>query len=266
MRTLTIQGVAFPVRLLFVFCLCLSMVAGRALAGAPERERLVPLRGAENFRDLGGYQTASGERAKWGMLYRSAELTYLEEADFERLQQLGIRTVYDFRDNGERENHPTRLTGPWQPTLVSYDYTQDLQVMMGKMREHLDSPEQMKQMIAEHSATFPDEFRGQFAGLFERLVNDPVPLVFHCHEGKDRTGMASALVLTALGVPRETIMQDYLLSNQYRDFAAAQVAAEANRDSDPRMAFYLSIPEATRRCTPRSGICDRRRTARSRFS
>ena len=184
------------------------------VAGAVHR-RVLPLQGGRNFRDLGGYRTADGRTVKWGLLYRSGQMHDLTPADYAYLQGLGIRTVCDFRDTRERAGESTLWPAGRKPKVLSDDYALD---MSGLALPGDPSTWTHEQVVTAMTATYPkllDQFRGQYARMFAELLAGDVPLAFHCTAGKDRTGVAAALLLTALGVPRATIVEDYLLSNQH---------------------------------------------------
>jgi protein-tyrosine phosphatase len=190
-----------------------------AAASAPiavaAHTRVLPLQGGRNFRDLGGYRTADGQTVKWGQLYRSGQMHDLTPADYVTLQKLGIRTVCDFRDTRERTTEPTLWPAGQRPKVLSDDYALD----MSSLRLPGDpSTWTHEQVVTAMTATYPkllDQFNGQYARMFAELLAGDVPLAFHCTAGKDRTGVAAALLLTALGEPRATIIEDYLLSNRH---------------------------------------------------
>lgn len=186
-----------------------------APVAAPAHTRVLPLQGGRNFRDLGGYRTADGRMVKWGLLYRSGQMHDLTLADYSYLQKRGIRTVCDFRDTGERTREPTLWPASQRPKVLSDDYTLDVSAM--KLPGDPASWTR-EQVVTAMTATYPqllDQFNGQYRRMFAELLAGDVPLAFHCTAGKDRTGVAAALLLTALGVPRATIVEDYLLSNQH---------------------------------------------------
>ncbi|WP_454279077.1 tyrosine-protein phosphatase [Sphingomonas sp. Marseille-Q8236] len=181
----------------------------------PAHSRVLPLQGGRNFRDLGGYRTADGRTVKWGLLYRSGQMHDLTRADYAYLQKLGIRTVCDFRDTRERAGEPTLWPAGRKPKVLSDDYTLDVSAMKLPGDPATWTHEQV---VTAMTATYPkllDQFNGQYRRMFAELLAGDVPLAFHCTAGKDRTGVAAALLLTALGVPRATIIDDYLLSNQH---------------------------------------------------
>ena len=186
-----------------------------APVAAPAHVRVLPLQGGRNFRELGGYRTVDGRTVKWGLLYRSGQMHDLTPADYAYLQKLGIRTVCDFRDTRERTVEPSQWPAGRTPRILSDDYALD---MSGLRLPGDPSTWTKSQVVAAMTATYPrllDQFRGQYARMFAELLAGHAPLAFHCTAGKDRTGVAAALLLSALGVPRTTIIEDYLLSNRH---------------------------------------------------
>ena len=185
-----------------------------APVAGPAHMRVLPLQGGRNFRDLGGYRTADGRTVKWGLLYRSGQMHDLTPADYATLQKLGIPTVCDFPDTRERTAEPTLWPAGQKPKVLSDDYALD----MSAMKIGDPSTWTQTQVVTAMTATYPkllDQFNGQYRRMFAELLTGNVPLAFHCTAGKDRTGVAAALLLTALGVPRATIIDDYLLSNEH---------------------------------------------------
>ncbi|NYD88366.1 tyrosine-protein phosphatase [Sphingomonas melonis] len=201
-----------------------------AAAAAAAHERLLPLQGGRNFRDLGGYATEDGRHVRWGMLYRSGSMHDLTPADYAALQRRGIRVVCDLRDTRERSAEPVHWPATGAPQMLSDDYALDT-------RDFLPATP-MKDWTAEAAraamtASYPKmlvQFRGQYRRMFAELLAGHAPLAFNCSAGKDRTGVAAALLLTALGVPRQTVIDDYLLTNRYLD-PAKLFASPAQADS-----------------------------------
>ncbi|WP_230482084.1 tyrosine-protein phosphatase [Sphingomonas sp. Leaf21] len=192
-----------------------ALASTSAPVAVPAHVRVLPLQGGHNFRDLGGYRTTDGRMVKWGLLYRSGQMHDLTPADYAYLQTLGIRTVCDFRDTRERSGQPTDWPAGQAPRILSDDYALDMSAMMlpGDPATWTQG-----QVVTAMTATYPkllDQFRGQYARMFAELLAGHAPLAFHCTAGKDRTGVAAALLLSALGVPRATIVEDYLLSNRH---------------------------------------------------
>jgi protein-tyrosine phosphatase len=176
-------------------------------------ERRVPLEGVPNFRDLGGYETEDGRHVRWGRLFRSGALVDLTAADEAVVEGLGIALVCDLRSDGEVEEEPDPDLGADELRLAVTDESVDVQAITDAvLAGDLDaiSPDLLLEGMPAIATEFPDAWRS----LLERLADGTSgPTVVHCTAGKDRAGWASALVLRALGVPEETVMEDYLLSN-----------------------------------------------------
>ena len=201
-------------------------------------ERALPLEGGQNFRDLGGYPTEDHRHVRWGLLFRSGSLHGLTPADFAYLKTLGLRTEVDFRSTQERAAEPTDWPAGQAPKILADDY--DFSILGRHMTNLKDmSPEELQVKMVEMYPIILDQFNGQYRRLFQQLLAGNAPLAFHCSAGRDRTGVASALVLTALGVPRETVIQDYLLTNRYFQLAQVGPAAQTWGKIPPAMAKVM---------------------------
>lgn len=189
--------------------------------------QLLGLAGVQNARDLGGYPTENGRHVRWGLLFRTASLWAMTPADARYLHRARIRTVVDFRSTSERTVEPSGWPAGHAPRTLSEDY--DLAAIAGGGMVMPSSPMTREQMISRMAELYPamlHSMNGQYRRMFAEMLAHRAPLLFHCSAGRDRTGVAAALILTALGVPRETIIQDYLLSDGYYDIdRAGPVAA-----------------------------------------
>jgi protein-tyrosine phosphatase len=175
-------------------------------------DRVVPLEGTSNFRDLGGYLGQGGRRVRWRRLYRSAHLGGLTGGDQRVLAQLGLARAFDFRGVAERAATPNRLSGVTEHSLaIEPSVVQRMDEMVAAGRK-LTAPLVTDLMKDLYRGLVNDQAH-RFAEMFDHLLQADAPLVFHCTAGKDRTGVAAALVLLALGVSRELVLQDYLLTN-----------------------------------------------------
>lgn len=174
--------------------------------------RVVPLEGGVNFRDLGGYETTDGRRVKWRRIFRCGHLGDLTEGDLAALAHLKVTQVHDFRRRDEQQRTPS------QPlrALVNDDY----EMYIGSMstfwdylrNEKLDA-QSAHQLVVDSYRGCVDEVAPHYRRLFDSLLtNSDNATLFHCSAGKDRTGIAAALILSALGVSREEIIGDYLLT------------------------------------------------------
>lgn len=177
-------------------------------------DRIITLERGHNFRDLGGYRAADGRRVRRGMIFRSGTMADLTDSDAARLTGLGIVCICDLRTTSERAKHPTRWHDPARVEVVARDYDHSAgslgSLAMG------DGAAVRARMISLYR-TLHEEQREAHGALFARLLAGDVPLLFNCAAGKDRTGVAAALILTALGVPRETVVEDYALSDHFAD-------------------------------------------------
>ena len=182
-------------------------------------ERLLPLEGAHNFRDLGGYATEDGRRVRWGMLYRSDDLADLTRDDLRYVSNLDINLVCDFRGAEERASEPSRLPEENTPDVANLDIADDRfdpNAIETMIRERSLDGVDFGEMLVEGNRAFATRFSPQYGSMFERIGEaENLPTLVHCSGGKDRTGFASAIVLRALGVPEETVFDDYLLTNVY---------------------------------------------------
>jgi protein-tyrosine phosphatase len=159
-------------------------------------ERNLPLERGSNFRDAGGYEAADGKHVRWGMIYRSAAAPELSGNDYRYLNELKIKADVDLRSTDERSVSPDLLPTHTGARYLSSDYSLNFS-----------------------EATYHDLLRSlapQFREMFQEMFRNHEVVIVHCTAGQDRTGIAIALVLSALGVPRDVIVQDYLLSMQFR--------------------------------------------------
>ncbi len=173
-------------------------------------KRLVKLEKAYNFRDLGGYSTSLGKTTKWGLIYRSDSLENLSAGDLETLAGLNIKTYIDFRSAKEKEKGLDK----WACTVSS---CVELAIEAGNMISlQAIKDGNARQVMIDVNKSLVRDAQPYYVKFFELLQNaENTPLVFHCTAGKDRAGLAAALYLSALAVPRETIFEDFVLSAKY---------------------------------------------------
>ena len=229
---------------------------GAAVEPAPP-ERHVPLEGEPNFRDLGGYQTEDGKTVKRGVVYRSGKLSKLTDDDVAKVGELGIGTVVNFLAPNEIEHDGAdRVPEGVEQISIPIDPKTGLEGILEDLihaRKTGDFSKIPVDVNPEIHRVLVREARDQYAQLFRTIIqSEERPVVFHCSHGVHRTGTAAAILLSALGVPWETVREDYLLSNecrseqnekrigQLRDLAAAGEGM-APEDVDTRNieAFYL---------------------------
>lgn len=174
--------------------------------------RVIPFERAPNFRDLGGYATAGGRRVAWGRVFRSSHLGSLTTADRDRFATLNVGEIFDLRRANESEAYANRIP----PGIRSHQFDIDVGSTKG-YRERLQAGtatrESTHDMMVDAYRSYVTVFAERFGRLLKLLATaDRHAVVIHCMVGKDRTGIASALLLGALEVHREDILEDYLLS------------------------------------------------------
>ena len=234
--------------------MALALAAGTSLAPAAARplaeagllqhgshaavvaERVLPLEAGSNFRDIGGYPAAGGRHVRWGLIYRSGATPMLTPADQARIAALRLTHMVDLRSDEERVIAPTRIDGvPY--TAVGYRMAD----LMAGFQGSGGAGEGYRRM--------PLLLAPQVRQVFGLLLRGEGPLVYNCSAGQDRTGFMTALILSALGTPYATILEDYHLSTRVRrpefempPITPAQVSANpaaamfARLQNDPQLS------------------------------
>jgi protein-tyrosine phosphatase len=181
----------------------------------------LPLNGLPNFRDFGGHPTVDGRRVRTRVLYRSQAFGGATEQDLEYLAGLGIRLVCDLRSEMERHKAQDRWPTGAAPARLYLDIRNDARAGHSELIDTIRSqpnPAGVHRGMMLIYRGMPAAFAPVLPQLFEQLLDpDHLPMVIHCHAGKDRTGFICALILAALGVDREPILADYLLTAQRID-------------------------------------------------
>lgn len=230
-----------------------------------EPARLVALEAVHNFRDLGGYATADGRRTRWRTLFRADGLYRLTPADVMALEPLGLRTVIDLRSAPELEErgrfpvdvHPVIyhhfpiIDATWAHATEQFEYERDEDFLIYAYQEML-------------TIGAP-----RFALAFDALARPgALPAVFHCAAGKDRTGLLAALLLGALGVSLDDIVDDYALTvagmERFRAWAEREWPEWFERMATLPRAFTAALPEAMRHILDE--LCARHGTIRDYVS
>lgn len=179
--------------------------------------RVVALDGGINFRDVGGYKNSQGRTVKWRKIMRCGHLASLSENDLDTLEQIGINRVHDFRRSEEQQQSPS--------CAVRAEFIADYQILIGDISRFWEflfdgelTAESSHQLVVNSYSSCIESVIPAFSRFMRHMVdNAENASVFHCSAGKDRTGMAAALILSALDVPRETIIEDYMLTLEHYD-------------------------------------------------
>ena len=215
--------------------------ADRSAGAGPIAERFVPLEGTFNTRDIGGYPVADGSAEgqgdgviRSGLYYRSGHLSRLSDADVSKLEDLGISTVVDLREASRIERYPNRpIPGAHGVHLPIYDDMKPLHFTILLNRQAISD------RFREFYLEYLEEWTHRFGPVFRLLADETAyPVLVHCTNGKDRVGVVTALLLELLGVPRETIVADFLLSNAYLD----EVLDAFIEHEEGRLLLTLGVP------------------------
>jgi protein-tyrosine phosphatase len=185
-----------------------------------------------NFRDFGDYPAAGGARVKSSKLFRSAHFNQASQADITRLSALDISLQVDLRYNPERKRQPNLW--PSDTGAISAKSTRVLEYpdhdeAEGELAPHeafvkeiLTTPDEARGYMQSSYLARPDDpgFRQIFSATLKHMAASGEPILIHCAAGKDRTGTLAAIILSALGVSSETIMEDYMLTMRAVDIDA----------------------------------------------
>ncbi|MGM5630388.1 tyrosine-protein phosphatase [Apibacter raozihei] len=202
--------------------------------------RQLPIEGQPNFRDLGGYKTRDGKYVKWGAVFRSGKCNILTSNDLSYLSTIPLKTIIDFRSESERTFEPdrvptsvkTQIQLPIEPGNLSSINISDV-LANGDVASS-------KQFLVDANKILVLNFQNEYKTFFAHLMNqDSKPIMFHCTAGKDRAGLAAALFLSSLGVDRETVIQDYLLTNTLTGVTMESMKAKYGDNATAECMYYL---------------------------
>jgi protein-tyrosine phosphatase len=202
-------------------------------------DRHIPLEGASNFRDFGGYRTEDGKTVAWRRLFRSDKLSELTPNDYARLSDHGIRRVHDLRRESESQFAPTAWPGPNAPEIARSPLFLDEAGPSTFQKIALDANARHDAALSRaimlemytRMATEPGPL-AIYRTIFSELAEGTLPVLYHCSGGKDRTGVTCALILLALGVPREHVIEDFMVS---------QVLYGADKNMKQRISQVVSM-------------------------
>ncbi len=207
--------------------------------------RNVNIPGIQNFRDLGGYRSADTDKSVgWGMIYRSGQIDSIPPCSRRELKNIGIRTIIDLRSEEERHNYPQLRDDAFNIVHIPIP-TGNMDETLQGIREEKIKSDTIYRLVEQMNREVVANYRKEFKALFTVLLNrDAYPAVIHCTSGKGRTGIVSALLLTALGVNEDVIMSDYRLSNDYFNIPkASKYAYELPANSQEAITTIYSAKE-----------------------
>jgi protein-tyrosine phosphatase len=222
-----------------------------------EHARIFLLEGGLNFREMGGYRAANAKRVKFGLLFRSGATDALTASDRAMLESLQIRAVFDLRSNQERLDSPNGLKDYAGIIYLAHDHDR----RGGNLFSLLDSPNllarDLENAMLHMYRQLPYELADIYRALFQTITEGSLPLVFNCAAGKDRTGVAAALLLSAIGVNWDDVLADYQLSQQFvpaitRKFIPSTLGGKLGRLApaliapifDVRPSYLIAMREA----------------------
>ena len=216
--------------------------------------RLLNFEGISNFRDLGGYTTLDNRHVKWGRLYRSGTFAEASRADLAGLSALQLETLIDFRSSLEKTEKPNQLPDPPGFTVVDIPVLDDgNKALIGEIMDRVESGDfdgfDPNRAMLTANRQFAAEFTPQFNEFIHTVLEaEGAPVLWHCSAGKDRTGFASAILLRILGVPQETIVQDYMASRapalEARSSQLRMLELFKGEEAAQKLAILMGVDEA----------------------
>lgn len=201
-------------------------------------ETHLPMSGGYNFRDLGGFRTQDGRYTKWGKIFRSDDLNHLTDEDLNYLASIPLVSIVDFRTQSEMDaapdKNPSTLKNNYKLTISPGNIMAFEEIAKKSEAEMEHLMMKLNESLVTDSASIES-----YRSFFTHLQSDKeIPLMFHCSAGKDRTGMAAALVLYALGVDENAILKDYMISNDCLGDKYAPL-----KESNPNIKPLLEVKE-----------------------
>lgn len=200
-----------------------------------------------NFRDLGGYVTSEGKKVKRGLIYRSGSPSRMIDTELAAVRSLKLKTILDLRTDRERVREPEPAFPGVNIICHSGLIANGAEIDFSPRGMSQTGEEGKKQLsLLHHYYRHMPYENDAFRLLFEELLENNVPLLFHCATGKDRTGVAAILILLALGLDDDIVLWDYMLSNEYRKHQLrAKLKGNAEKiENDPVLKELLTMREA----------------------
>lgn len=212
----------------------------------------------ENFRDLGGIVTTGNKKVKEGKLFRCADLSSATENDIEKIKQLGIDTIIDFRSTAETLSKK-------DPEIENIRYYH-INLIKDKLDgvERKDNGDHFYEWMIEQSYDYPNRFAEQMIRNYSTMISDDYPLngyrkffeilldeksdkiLWHCSAGKDRTGIAAILILEALGAKKDQIYENYLETNKHLKHSVSEVKETVKRKAGGHRNYEAILDSFTK--------------------
>jgi len=195
-----------------------------------EQSRIIPLTGVKNFRDMGGHVSVDGRMMRWGHIFRSGHLADMTEDCGTEVLARDIETVIDFRSDAERKRHPVHWPNGWIPDYHAVSIGGNAAAWVKELYERLANTDfparELREQFILAFETIPIANKSGLATFFDLLIDAHKgnAMLFHCTAGKDRTGIAGALLMKALDISEDQIMADFLLTNKAVDLDGTSAA------------------------------------------
>ncbi|MDR1644719.1 MAG: tyrosine-protein phosphatase [Tannerellaceae bacterium] len=204
--------------------------------------RLVMMDSVQNLRDIGGYLSSQGKFMRWGKVYRSGEIGRISAWDTLRLNKLKIKTIIDLRSMPEVMRSPI---GYSKAKIVHIPIDSDMSDIVGQIRKGKVRKGDGSLFMQDLYLRYVTENRKEFAQALNLFLDeDNYPILFNCSLGKDRAGFLAALLLAALDMPEETILSDYVVTNDYLNLTRyANLVQELDSDAQEALTVILSANE-----------------------
>lgn len=192
-----------------------------------DQDRIVPLSRVQNFREVGGYPTRDGGKMKRGLIWRSARLDELTSTDMDLEALRSIRLVADLRRETERRANPTPLGFTASRTVLTWNREQgEFARPEGLFAKGLNA-DGYAEGVRQFYRGLAEGHREELSALYRQLAAGEVPVLIHCSAGKDRTGIAVALLLELIGVDRNYVIADYCKTSELLDWQWLRSGAAA---------------------------------------
>jgi protein-tyrosine phosphatase len=216
-------------------------------------DRVLPLKGVHNFRDYGGYAVAGGGRLKRGLLWRSGQHFGATDNDLAAIAALGLSSIHDLRTDKERSLHPCRrpegfgaaVFHPPVPSVQLAPHIAAAAAATTSQRTAEGTREALRKNYGK--IAFRPELIAAMRAYLADLSEGRGPSLVNCMAGKDRTGVTVAMLHLAVGVHRDDVLEDYLLTNTAGDpeariaAGAATVAAMGSTMDDASVRVIMGV-------------------------
>ena len=186
-------------------------------SGYNPAEKFVAIEGSVNLRDFGGYPTKGGQSVKRGLLFRCGSMHAIPQHAWDEFEALNIGVICDLRGEDEAAESPTPQSAPFACRVHIPIWPGSSTQFQQQTRTSPPSLDDFTAFMHRVTCEIARDHVHAYEKVMGHLLDTDNGFLIHCTAGKDRTGVGAALILSLLGVDRETIMHDYLISNESSD-------------------------------------------------